>query len=236
MKPVAFYSVLAIGVLVVIGVIAWGVHIHGSDYLLTSSRQGSITSVASSTLSAGSPSLAGLSIYTNGQYGFSLFYPSTMKAQATFDSQYHLPATWRVNALPNATGTPIVAIVGYTTTSSNSFPRYFETEVRVGASADPSELATCEKPGNGESSLPDKVINGVSWKAFSLQDAGMMQYLQGISYRTIHDDTCFALEQVETGSSYADDPPSTKDIPQATLDQHYTALVPIIQSFTFARP
>jgi hypothetical protein len=159
-----------------------------------------------------------------------------MKTSKTFDMQYHLPATWRVNALPNATGTAIFEVIGYSTTSSSSFPRYFETEVRVGASADPSELAACDKPSNGESSLPDKIINGITWKVFTMQDAGMMQYLQGTSYRTIHDKTCFALEKIETGSSYRDDPPSVADIPQSTLDEHFADLVPIIQSFTFARP
>jgi hypothetical protein len=227
--PSYFYAVLGLGILLVIGIIFYSDHAHKA--VSTS------TSVASTTnpVNTGSAPLTGLSIYTNGQFGFSIFYPGTLKTEALFDTQYHLPSTWRVNALQNATGTPIISIVGYQTTNTNSFPRYFETEVRVGASADPHELAVCEKPGNGEASLPDMIINGVTWKAFSLEDAGMMQYLKGVSYRIIHDKTCYALEEIETGSSYRDTATNSADIPQTTLDKHYADLSSIVQSFNFAR-
>lgn len=226
MKSSAFYAILTIGLLLMAGIAWWGTHLHASNPSTASST---------STVATDTP-LTGLSIYANGQYGFSIFYPEQAKVETSFDMQYHLPATWRVNALADATGTPIIALVTYHTTSDHSFPRYFETEVRVGVSADPHEVAACEKSGNGETALPDKVINGVTWKAFALQGAGMMQYLTGISYRTIHDKQCYALEQIETGSSYRDDPLSSADIPQSVLDQHYADLIPIIQSFTFARP
>lgn len=227
MRSSAFYAVLGVGFILIAGVVWWGTHLHSS-----------ISPTASSTASAlatSTPPLTGLSIYTNGVYGFSIFYPEQSKTETTFDMQYHLPATWRVNALTDATGTPVIAIVTYHTTSDNSFPRYFETEVRVGVSSDPAEVSACGKVGNGETPLPDETINGVIWKAFALEDAGMMQYLKGVSYRTIHDKQCYALEQIETGSSYIDTP-NPSDIPQATLDKHYTDLTSVIQSFSFARP
>jgi hypothetical protein len=220
-------------VLLMAGVAWWGLHTRQAKP--QASPGPGIGATATNT-----PPLTGLSIYTNGQYGFSIFYPSQLKVTETFDAQYHLPTTWRVNALSNmgsvttATGTSIFEIIGYQTKNDKTFPRYFETEVRVGASADPRELAVCTKAGNGERSLPDKVINGVTWKAFEFQDAAMMQYISATSYRTIHEHTCYALEQIETGSSYRDTP-SSADIPQATLDKHFSDLMPIIESFTFAR-
>jgi hypothetical protein len=227
MKISAFYSLLTLGIILMLAVAWWGFHKHAAV---------STPTVTHTAQEATEPSLTGLSIYTNGQFGFSIFYPSQDKVETTFDQQYFLPTTWRVDAFPEATGTPIIALVGYQTGSSDSYPRYFEAEVRVGASANPHEVAACDSPTGDEASLPDKIINGVTWKAFVLENVGMMQYLKGISYRTIHDNTCFALEQIETGSDYRDASSSPNDIPDTTLDQHYNNLNSIAESFSFARP
>jgi hypothetical protein len=229
MKSSAFYAIIGLGVLIVAGIIWFGIY----------HKHPPVASVpVPANRTATSTSLSGLSIYTNGAYGFSLFYPGQDTATTSFDAQYHLPTTWRVNPAnieADASGMPIIAIVGYHTTSDNSYPRYFETEVRVGASNDPKEVSACLRPGNGETALPDMAINGVDWKAFTLEDDGMMQYLSGTSYRTIHDGQCFALEQIETGSSYRDDPPSAADISDAVLKQHYQDLSSVVQSFAFVR-
>ncbi len=181
-------------------------------------------------------SLSGLAIYTNGEYGFTLHYPDTAQVEDTFTTYYHLPGYWRVSALNDATGTPIVSIATYRIQSENSYPRYFDAEVRVGASSDPKEVAGCLKatPDQGETALPDRMIHGISWKAFAFESAGMMQYEKGISYRTMHNGRCVALEQIQTGSSYRDDPPSAKDVPDVTLQARYGELDAIIQSFAFA--
>ncbi len=51
----------------------------------------------------------------------------------------------------------------------------------------------------------------------------------------MHEGSCIALEKMETGSSYQDDPDSPDDVPQATLDASYDSLSQIIDSFSFAR-
>jgi hypothetical protein len=228
MKSTGFYAVLGIGFLLIASVVWWGTHLNQAK------PQASPSSIAT-TNSTSTPSLVGLSIYTNGQYGFSIFYPGQLKTTGIFDTTYHLQSTWRVNPLPNATGTPIIEILGYETKSDHAFPRYYKNEVRVGASADSREVAACTRAGNGERALADKLINGVTWKAFTFQDAAMMQYISAISYRTVHDHLCYALEQIEAGASYRDTP-DPADIPQAVLDKHYADLSSIIESFTFARP
>ncbi len=221
------------GVLLVAGVVLLGVYTHAHI-----SHSGNTASTTSENVSSKGSLMAhtDLAIYTNGQYGFSLFYPATSTVQTSFDSTYHLPATWRVDALANATGTPVVEIIGYETKSDTSFPRYFEAEVRVGVSADPKEVAACDEASDGETALPSAAFGGASWHVFSLQLAGMMQYAQGISYRSIHDGSCYALEQVESGSSYVNDATSTADISQSVLDAQYKALSTVIKSFSFARP
>lgn len=179
----------------------------------------------------------GLAIYTNGSYGFSVFYPESAEVGYAFDTSYHLGSAWRANALPDAAGSPIVEIVPYAVKSEDSYPRYFNAMVRVGASSDPDELARCEKAGSdqGETALEDVVIGTRTWKAFSFESAGMMQYANGISYRTVYEGKCIALEKVRIGSSYREDAPTDHDISDETLAAEYAKLDPIVQSFTFAR-
>jgi hypothetical protein len=179
----------------------------------------------------------GLAIYSNGPYGFTVFYPQAAEVSYTFDSSYHLGVNWRANALPNAEGAPIVSIAPFRTQSEDSYPRYFNAMVRIGASIDPAEIERCEAASveQGETALPDAVIGNTTWKAFSFESAGMMQYASGVSYRTIHEGRCIALEKVRTGSSYREDTPSEKDITEEALSEEYEALSSIVESFSFAR-
>lgn len=187
---------------------------------------------------AGTDVAPGQAIYTNGRYGFSVVYPETAVVDYAFSPQYHLGSTWRANALVNATGTPIVAFVTYQTESDNSYPRYFVAQVRIGASSDPKELAACEKrtADQGETALPDVSLNGTPFKAFAFENAGMMQYVRGVSYRALLNGSCIAIEKIQTGSSYREDAISPADIPDATLQAAYDALEGIVGSVTFVQP
>ena len=60
------------------------------------------------------------------------------------------------------------------------------------------------------------MINGITFNKLIIQDAAMMQYLEGISYRTVHNGMCFAIEQLKTGSNYREES-SPEDIPDAEL-------------------
>lgn len=178
----------------------------------------------------------GKAIYTNGIYGFSVFYPESADVSYEFSPDYHLGSSWRALALPDVAGTPIVAIIPYQVRSEDAYPRYYNAFVRVGASQDEREVARCEEAAkdSGETALGDRDINGRTWKAFSFESAGMMQYVRGISYRTVFEGRCIALEQVRTGSSYREEP-NDRDIPDEALDHEFEALAEIIASFSFAR-
>ena len=206
-----------------------------SWYLIDTSRQvlGVPAPVASTTPEVNES----LAIYTSGPYGFSIFYPEASDVSYVFDTSYHLGSAWRVHALPEAVGSPVLSIVPYHVLSEDSYPRYYNAMVRIGASADPAEVARCEKPvqAQGESQLQSVVINGHSWSVFSFQDAGMMQYAQGVSYRTLFEGKCIAMEKVRTGSNYQEGPASPKDVSQDTLDAEYAKLEAIVQAFSFAR-
>ncbi|GEM_PF-1351825 len=176
-------------------------------------------------------------IYTNGIYGFTLLYPEDSVVNYEFSTSYHLPAQWRANADPAVSGKHIVEVVPYSTESDHSYPRHYTALVRIGASNDPETVKTCLQASKdqGEVELADVELNGTTFKAFSFQNAGMMQYVEGVSYRTVHEDQCIALEKIRTGSSYRDDAESPDDVPQETLDAMYASLDEIVQSFRFAR-
>ncbi|MDP3402637.1 MAG: hypothetical protein Q8S35_01625 [bacterium] len=179
----------------------------------------------------------GLAIYSNGPYGFTIFYSQDAEVLYTFDANYGLSRNWRVNALPNTEGAPIVSITPYHTESEDSYPRYFSATVRIGASADPAEVKRCEaaSSGQGETVLPDAIIGNTPWKVFAFESAGMMQYVKGVSYRTIHEGRCIALEKIRTGSSYREAASSEKDISEEVLSKEYETLSSIVESFSFAR-
>lgn len=189
------------------------------------------------TIATTTPEVAvGDAIYTNGTYGFTVFYPENAQVANTFDPSYNLGALWRANALPEGQGTPVVSFVTYSVRQENAYPRSFAALVRVGVSSDPKELARCEEAASeqGETMLPDTIISGRPWKTFSFESAGMMQYAQGVSYRTLYEGRCIALEKARTGSSYREEP-SSSDIPDETLAREYEKLDAIIERFTLAR-
>ena len=178
-----------------------------------------------------------LATYTNDEYGFEIQYPKELTPVFDFKSYYHLPDYWRSDIGPNSTGTAVVAIPVFRYDSNDSYPRYFDAEVRIGVSTSSQDLADCLTPD--EPGIPfassSEIINGVNFDKFGIESAGMMQYLKGFSYRIIHNGTCFAIEQLETGSAYRDDPPSAKDIPDTQLNAYFESLSNIVDTFKFTR-
>lgn len=183
-----------------------------------------------------SENLEGQSIYASGEYGFTLRYPTASQIEESFSSTYRAPTSWRVNALGSATGTPLLAVIAYHVVNEKAYPRYYTALVRLGVSGYPKEVKNCEKPttDQGEEALSDVELNGTTWKAFSFESAGMMQYVRGVSYRTLHNGLCYALEKIVAGSSYKDDPPSKADVSQTVLDQKYADLDRIVETMTFS--
>ena len=205
-------------------------------YLVTTHKQavGQPAAVATST----DPIFTGDAIYTNGTYGFALRYPEASEVAYSFSPDYRVGTTWRMNAQSDSSGIALVSILPFATKSENSYPRYYYAFVRVGVSADEKEIASCTKLGKnqGETALPDEYIGGATWKVFSFEGAATMQYVKGVSYRTVFEGNCYAMEKIASASNYRDDPPSPKDIPDADLEQHYLELDGIVHSFIFARP
>ncbi|MBU2329948.1 hypothetical protein KKG57_00575, partial [Patescibacteria group bacterium] len=166
-----------------------------------------------------------------------VLYPENSVVNYEFSTAYHLPAAWRASATEDEVGNQVLELVPFTTESTTSYPRYYTTLVRIGASADPETLRTClvATKDQGEIALADREINGTTFKVFSFQNAGMMQYVEGVSYRTIHEEQCIALEKIRVGSSYKEDGVGEGDISEETLNTAYNSLDEIVESFRFAR-
>lgn len=221
----------------IIGFIAILLLIAGGTVWYLISSSGGLPTAPSETASTTGTVFSGEAIYTNGPQGFLIRYPENALVSDSFASYYHLAPTWRANPLEHGTGTPVVSFTTYSTKSESSYPRYFDALVRVGVSSDAKEVAQCLKAqaDQGEVALPDKTIGNRVWKAFSFENAGMQQYVRGISYRTMHEEKCVALEQIAVGSNYREDAPSKADITDVELASRYEELGTIIDTFMFVR-
>ncbi|MDB5260494.1 MAG: hypothetical protein JWN37_725 [Candidatus Nomurabacteria bacterium] len=185
---------------------------------------------------AGATSADKSHVYTNSTYGFSLTVPVGVTQQDYFSNFYILNNTWRVNSSPENKGNAVVSFVikridqgGIAT--GKPYPLFFDAEVRVGVSTDTKQ---CYLPDPGYESEPvtNVVINGITFKKFSFSDAATMKYVSGESYRTIHNNKCYAIEQLKEGSSYRDDT-MTQGTPDTELDTYYNQGEQIIKTLKF---
>ena len=176
--------------------------------------------------------------YSNFQYGFAVRYPKSTKIEFPFQSFYHLGKDWRAGATPEYRGTGVISFVVYREDNQIKFPKkyplYYSTEVRVGVSTD---TANCYQRDAGYTNQPVTTVtfNGITFKKFSSSQAGMMQYSQVESYRTIHNKLCYAIEQVKAGSNYTDSTFTGISTPESVLTNAYTSAGTILKSFTFTK-
>lgn len=182
-----------------------------------------------------------LATFRNDQFGFQLQYAKELQPENTFQRFYVLSNNWRAETEPDSKGTPIVSIPVFridqgSIATGKSYPLYFSAEVRVGASSDPKDVADCLKndPGFTEQKVTDVEINGIPFKRFEFADQAAMQYVAGLSYRTVHNNQCFAIEQLKAGSVYIDE--SMKPgYTEAELDTYFQKGDAIVKSFTFIK-
>ena len=83
--------------------------------------------------------------------------------------------------------------------------------LQVGASRNPGVIRTCLSYGLHDGfgkRLPDRVINGVRFAAWSSGDGGMSHFIGGNDLRAVVGRTCYAIDRFSFGESASDGDPS----------------------------
>lgn len=137
-----------------------------------------MTGTQATTTSSVNP--ATLSIYTSGEFGFSLFYPSDARLADAYSSTTLTGVSWRAGS--TGPGTPIVRI------------QEGSEEVRVGMSTDPRELKMCTQVGPAETLVGPFTVGSTTWQETAFQKIGTDNEQQITSYRIMRDHACYAVE------------------------------------------
>lgn len=198
----------------------------------------STESAPSGKPSGAGPKSDGMSGYANAEYGFSLRFPPYVRPTNFFTTFHELSSNWRLNASAANQGKavvefPIFSVDQGSIATGKNYPLYYMATLRVGVSPNVKECYTTDA-GYADQKVSNVTIYGVTWKRFDWQGAATMRYVEGRSYRTIHNNMCYVMEQVRNGSNYRDDTmkPGTSD---TTLQNYYDIAGDIAKTFKFTK-
>ncbi len=203
----------------------------------TTTTKNPIKTGEATTINNTSP--AGYYSYANAEYNFSMKYPKTAQLRNGFSTFHQIGNNWRLYPGQANQGKPVVSFSlhnidqGTYSTGKQSYPLYFSAEVRVGVSPNTKECYATDA-GYTSQKVTNVSIGGVTWKRFSTSDAAMMKYVQAESYRTIHNNMCYVVEQIKAGSSYRDDL-MKPGVSETTLNNYYNAGKTIVDTFRFTK-
>lgn len=170
--------------------------------------------------------------YQNNQYGFQFYYPKQLSIENAFGSSYLVTNNWRYG--DNADTGPGKGIVVIPTlridnAPNNTYPHNYLSELRVGVSNAPNAVNNCIK---GSSSTLQ--IHNITFYVFPISDAAMSHYVVGFSYRTLHNNQCYAIEQLKIGTNRMT-APAPADISDKTLQDYYYLAGKIVKTFEFTQ-
>jgi hypothetical protein len=175
--------------------------------------------------------------YANATHGFTISYPRELNAESFGIFHALNQNDWRYGATLAKRGTPVISIpviqIDNTGSTKKNYPLFYTAQVRVGVSTDTAQCYA-KDDGYTEQTVTDVTINGVAFKKFIFGDAATQQYVNGASYRTIHDNKCYVIEQIQNGSSYRDET-LVGGYSDADLRNFYAQTTPIVMSFKFSK-
>ncbi len=207
--------------------------------LLTNTSEKNPKTITKPTTVLTSGNIAGFRSYANAVHNFSIQYPSYATPLTSFATFHEIGNNWRLYPSQVNQGKSVVSFSvfnvdqGPYSTGKQTYPLYFTAEVRVGVSPDTKNCYATD-PGHPNQKITNVTINGVNFKRFSTSEAGMMKYTQAESYRTIHNNVCYAIEQIKSGSSYRDDK-MTMGTTEAQLENYYNLGEKIVKTFMFTK-
>lgn len=164
----------------------------------------------------------------NKNLGFSIAYPRGLKTNPQFTKTYLLTDKWSQTS--QKPGNPILEIL---LTPKQNYSCgylgqcYYFSSVRIGMSQTPDALENCQKIPEGATASGEENISGIKFITYQTDDRAMMQYATIQTFAAVHDNACYNIEFIETGSDSKDTVPAHWRTDNQILAQH------IIQSFIF---
>lgn len=177
--------------------------------------------------------------YANASYNFSIQYPSYVRPLTSFATFHEIGNNWRLYAEQANQGKSIVSFSiknidqGIYSTGKQTYPLYFTAEVRVGVS---QNIKECYSPDvvYPNQKVTNTTINGVPFKKFSTLETVMERYTLSESYRTIHNNSCYVIEQIKSGTTYRDEKMITA-YTDTQLNEFYNVGEKIVKTFKFTK-
>jgi predicted lipoprotein with Yx(FWY)xxD motif len=203
----------------------------------TSSQPTATSEKPTAALSSGN--VAGFYSYANSQHGFSIQYPPYAKQQSSFATFHEVGNNWRLYAGQANQGKGVVSFSirnidqGIYFTGKQTYPLYYMAEVRVGISPNTKECYTPDA-GYPNQKITNTTINGYAFKKFSTTEAAAPKYTQSESYRAIHNNACYVIEQIQSGTKLRDDK-MTVAVTDAQLTASYNLGEKIVKTFKFTK-
>jgi len=199
-------------------------------------------SVAKPTTNLTSGNIAGFHSYANASQGFSIQYPSYARVLPSFATFHEIGNNWRLYAGQANQGKGVVSFSIYNIdqgtyfTGKQTYPLYFSAEVRVGVSPNIKE---CYTPDTlfPHQKITNVTINGVAFKRFSTTQTAEAKYTQSESYRTIRNNSCYVIEQIQTGTKLRDEKMTiaSTDAIDVQLSSYYALGEKIVKTFKFTK-
>lgn len=177
--------------------------------------------------------------HTNSEYGYKISYPASLKvitqqSKQNYSTVIYDSTLWSFQSERPGHMTALIPTLNLR--GLNFYPGTYLATVRIGVSNDSEAIKNCLVCENGNKLSPI-MINNINFQACTILDAGAGSATSGISYRTVHNKQCFAIEQIRTGpngrSGWVDKTPN--DIPDSTLEAYYYLAGKIIKTFIFSK-
>lgn len=166
-------------------------------------------------------------IFTDSTKTFSFVFPQNYKISGGGNDYV---ANWRSNTRTNGILLTSLLIPSSVQPHSN----FQEAKFTVGVSGEPQAIKNCLIANNGEVSEGEKNINGQKYNVFVLDDAGAGNFYTTMSYRTIKDDQCYALEHTIHSTNIGNYSPD-QNIKEFDKSKITTILEKIVNSFVFIK-
>ena len=162
------------------------------------------------------------SVETFSGSGFTFIYNKEIIAK-----DYNETSSWRTN-----TQTPGIFHVGVLIPKSfQPNTNFSNAKFTVGSSTDAQALKECLIPTNGERAKGETTINDVVFKKITLSEGAAGNYYDTTSYRTIRNNTCYAVEYTIHSTNLRNyDPGSVGEFDTQAVVQ---TLESMVQSFKF---